>query len=208
MVTTWHPALKHLSKIFEKNISNILKRSSTLKKVFPEKSIIAFRKMKSIKNIVRTDVNEANDQNKPKITTSCYSCKETCHLINSDETLKSIHNGKEIKKLDGENCRTANIVYAARCNIRGDIYIGNTGEELRENFSKHRYDAKNRPDNNELAAHIHKYQHEFDKDIEVLILKGNLHQKHERQLWDDKGLNIELKYYGPELYETFANMTV
>ena len=91
-----------------------------------------------------------------------------------------MHNGKEIKKLDGGNCRTANIVYAARCKIQDDIYIGNTEEELRERFSKHRYDTKNRPDNNELAAHIRKHQHELDKDIEVFILKGNLHLKHER----------------------------
>ena len=120
--------------------------------------------------------------------------------------------------LDGRNCRTANIVYAARCKIHGDIYIGNTGKELRERFSKHSHDVKNRPDNNELAAHIHKHQHEFDKDIEVLILKGNLHQKLERELWEDKfiyllgtkaptGLNIELKHYGRELYEAFADIT-
>ena len=42
-------------------------------------------------------------------------------------------------------------------------------------IDKHRYEAKNRPDSNELEAHIHKYQPDFDKDIEVLILKGNLH---------------------------------
>ena len=70
--------------------------------------------------------------------------------------------------------------YAARCKIGSDIYIGNTGKELRERFRKHRHNAKNRPHNNELAAHIHKHQHEFDMDVEVLILKGNLHQKHER----------------------------
>ena len=143
--------------------------------------------MESIRNyIVRIDVNETNNQKKSKISTPCYSRRKTYHLINSDETLKNIHNGKEIKNLDGGNCRTANIVYAARCKIHGDIYISNTGEELRERFSKHRYDAKNRPDNDELAAHIHKCQHEFDKDIEILILKGNLHQKHERELWKDK----------------------
>ena len=45
--------------------------------------------------------------------------------------------------------------------IHGGIYIGNTGEELRERFSKHRYDAKTRPDSNELAAHINKHQHEI-----------------------------------------------
>ena len=114
--------------------------------------------------------------------------------------------------------RTANIVYAARCKIHDDIYIGNTIEELRERFSKHRYDAKNRPDNNELTAHIHKHRHEFDKDIEVLILKGDLYQKHKRELWEEKficllgtkastGLNKELKHYGRELYEVFAELT-
>ena len=67
--------------------------------------------MKSIRNyIVRTDIKAANDQKKPKITTSCYSCRKTCHQISSDETLKNIYNGKEIKMLDGGNCRTANIV--------------------------------------------------------------------------------------------------
>ena len=118
-----------------------------------------------------------------------------------------------IKKLDGGNCRTANIVYAARYKIHGDTYIGNTGEELRERFIKHRYNAKKqqqqqqqqKTDKNELKVHIHKYQYQFDKDIEVLILKGNLHQKHERELWKHKficllstkaptGLNIELKH--------------
>ena len=49
----------------------------------------------------------------------------------------------EIKKLGGGNCRTANIIYAARCKIHGDIYIGNTEEKLGERCRKHRYDAKN-----------------------------------------------------------------
>ena len=89
--------------------------------------------MKSIRNfIVRTDIKEADGQKRPQITIPCYSCRKTCHLISSDETLKNILNGKEIKKLDGGNCRTANTVCAARCKTHGDIYIGKTGEELRE----------------------------------------------------------------------------
>ena len=95
MVTTWHPALKHPKYHYH------IEKDMYLKKVFPEKPIIAFRKMKSIRNcIVRTDISEANDQKKPNITTPCYSCRKTCHLISSDETLKNIHYGKEIKKLD------------------------------------------------------------------------------------------------------------
>ena len=55
--------------------------------------------------------------------------------------LKNIHNGKEIKKLDGGNCRTANIAYAARYKLHGDIYTGNIGEKLRERYSNQRYNA-------------------------------------------------------------------
>ena len=63
MVTTWHPVLKYLSKILQEKIINILKRTSALKKVLPEKPIIAFCKMKSIRNyIVRTDIKETNDK--------------------------------------------------------------------------------------------------------------------------------------------------
>ena len=82
----------------------------------------------------------------------------------NNSTLKNIHSGKELKKLNGGNCRTANIVYAVYWQ-----YIGNTGEKLRRRFNKHRYDAKHKPDNNGLASHIHKYQHDFEKDIEILI---------------------------------------
>ena len=170
MVITWHPALKYLYKIFQEKYHQHIEKNIYLKKVFPEKPTIAFRKMKSIrKYIVRTDINETNDGKKPEITTPCYSCRKTCHLIGSDKILKNIHNGKEIKKLNGGNCRVTNIVYAVRCKIYGDIYIGNTREELRERFSKHRYDGKNRADNNDLVAHIHNHQHEFDTDIEVFI---------------------------------------
>ena len=66
--------------------------------------------MKSIRNyIVRKDINKANDQQKPL----SYSCRKHVTLFDSNETLKNIHNGNEIKKLDGGNCRTANIVYKA-----------------------------------------------------------------------------------------------
>ena len=42
-----------------------------------------------------------------------------------------------------------------------------------------------RLDNNELVAHIHKYQSEFDKVIEVSIMRANLHQIIEKELWED-----------------------
>ena len=218
MVTTWHPALKQLPQILREKYNQLIENDNYLKKVFPEKPIIAYRKKKSIKNyIVRTDINHSTELKEPKKTIPCSSCRKTCHLISDLDTIINIHNNKTISNFDGGNCRTANIVYAAICKIHGDIYIGQTGEELKDRFNKHRYDAKHRPENNELTSHIHKYQHDFDKDIEILILKSNLHHKHEREFWEDKficllgtkaptGLNVELKHYGRELYEAFADL--
>ena len=76
MVTTWHPTLKHLSKILLEKFHQHIEKNIYLKNVFPEKPVIAFHKMKSIRNyIVRTNIKEANDH-KPKITTPCYSCRK------------------------------------------------------------------------------------------------------------------------------------
>ena len=98
MVTTWHPALKHLSKILQEKYNQHIKRDIQRKKVFPEKHIIAFRKMKSIRNyIVRTNINESNDQKKPKVTTPYYSCRKTYHLISSDKTLKIYITERKLK---------------------------------------------------------------------------------------------------------------
>ena len=41
-----------------------------------------------------------------------------------------------------------------------------------------------------------------------MILKGNLYQKHKRELWYDiLELNIEMKHYGRKLYEAIADLT-
>ena len=47
------------------------------------------------------------------------------------------------------------IIYAAQCSKHKVLYIGHTGEQLSERFSKHRYDIKNKPDNSELAKHFY-----------------------------------------------------
>ena len=110
---------------------------------------------------------------------------------------KNIHNGKKTKKLDGENGRTASNVTQRDAKYMV-IFISATLERKWEK----------QWNNDELAAHIHKYQHHFDKDIEFMILKGNLYQKHKRELWYDiLELNIEMKHYGRKLYEAITDLT-
>ena len=69
-----------------------------------------------------------------------------------------MHNGKVIKKLDGGNCRTANIFYTARYKLHGDIYTGNTEEELTETNSSVLLGTKGPAG---LSKELKRYRHEL-----------------------------------------------
>ena len=173
--------------------------------------MVAFKRKKTIGNhIVRSDINK-----KPSsinITTPCKNCKKTCHLINTATSITNIHNGRTIKPSASGDCKTQHLVYAARCKIHGSLYIGQTGDSLQKRFSKHRYDAKKRPGNNELATHIAKYNHDFENDIDVMILKNNLKASAEREYYEDRyicllgtkqphGLNQDASAFANEMYD-------
>ena len=109
----------------------------------------------------------ANQQLHSNVTL-CGKCK-LCPQIN---TVKLIINDKLniTEKIKGTgNCKEREIIYAAQCSKHKVVYIGHTGEQLSERFSKHRYDIKNRPDNNELAKHFHD-NHNLNDDLNVTIL--------------------------------------
>ena len=213
-ITTWHPALKSLKSIIDRSY-HIIENDSHLKKIFPRKPIIAYRKLKSIKNyIVRTDINK--NERKINTTQPCNKCK-ICKIINTEKYIKNDYNGVQIKLSCEGNCRSKNVVYVARCKVHGLLYVGHSSEELRERFNKHRYDANKRPLNNELALHIKEHTHDFDKDIDVTILRKDIYDKRERELMEDyficllgtkspTGLNKELNQYATEMYSYFNSL--
>ena len=60
------------------------------------------------------------------------------------------------------------------------------GDELRTRFSKHGYDTKTRPDNNELTANMYEHKYDFEKDLDVAILKDKVFTKAEREYYEDR----------------------
>ena len=212
----WHPTLSQLPGMIKKH-HHLLEDNSTLKKVFKEPPIVAFRRAKTIRSqIVRSDV-----QPPKKIegtTQPCGKCS-ICMIISTADTLTNTKSGKHLNITAGGNCRTSDLVYAARCKKCDLIYIGETGKELRTRFCDHRYDSKSRPENNELAEHIYNNKHNFETDIEVFILKQGFKSPDERKYYEDKficsletrdqatsisektGLNKKLGNYAKELYK-------
>ena len=179
----WHPSVSQLPGMIKKH-HRILEADSALKKLFDEPPIVAFRRAKTIRSqIVRSDVEPP--EKIEGTTEPCGNCS-ICKMINTAETLTNTKTGKHVKITAGGNCRSTNLVYAARCKICDLIYIGETGKELRKRFCDHRFDTKSRPDNNEFADHIHSCGHNFETDIEVCILKRDFKSGEERKYWEDK----------------------
>ena len=183
----WHPSLSQLPGMIKKH-HHILEEDRTLKKLFEEPPIVAFRRAKTIRSqIVRSDIEPPQKIEEP--THPCGKCS-ICKIINTADTLTNTKTGKHLKITAGGNCRTSDIVYAARCKICDLIYVGETGKELRTRFCDHRYDSKSRPDNNEFAEHIHACNHNFETDVEVCILKQGFKSAAERKYWEDKYMCI------------------
>ena len=214
-ITTWHPSLRFLHRILRKHFFHI-QNDDSLKEIFPEVPMVAFRRKKSIRNyIVRNDINPPQKNTEP--TMPCNNCKKTCHLINQSSVINNNKNGRRIKVSAGGNCKTTNIIYVARCKKHDLLYIGHTGDDLARRFSKHRYDNNNRPNNNELTKHLNSSKHNFERDLEISILKKDVPTLGLREYYEDKficklgtlqpnGLNVELNQYGKDMYASFQKL--
>ena len=187
-----------------KNNLHLISSDSRLSKIFKQKTSVTYRKNKFFSDhLLKSDI--ANQQ-------PCGKCK----LCLQTNTVKLITNNKLniTEKIKGAgNCWEREIIYPSQCSKLKVLYIGNTGEQLSERFSKHRYDIKNRPDNSELAKHFHE-SHNLNNDLNVTILQNNIKTAAARRYHEDKwicklktlaphGLNTEIGDYAKEMYNFY-----
>ena len=109
------------------------------------------------------------------------------------------------------NCKSSDVIYAARCKICNLLYIGETKDKISNRFSKHRYDTHKRPDNCDLAKHMSQENHDFDRDLDIFVLEGNFKSDEERKFQEDRyicllgtlspsGMNTKQEDYCKEMY--------
>ena len=213
-VCDWHPSLSQIPSILKQHY-NILQADERLSNVFTEKPLVAYRRPRTIRqHLVRNDLSRVTKE-KVTSTTACGSCK-LCKTTNISKktTITNKRKNITIEMKDGGTCRTKGVIYAARCKKHDLIYVGHTGVELKDRFSKHRYDIRHRPDNTELAEHFHSGHK--DEDMEVCILQSGIWSEEERELLEEKwicrlqtlhptGINKNIKHYAKAMYTSFKN---
>ena len=80
---------------------------------------------------------------------------------------------------------------------------------MRIRWSKHKYDIRKRPAQNELATHCHK-DHDLEKDLEVFILDHGVSSIAEGTCLEDRythqsnkdGMNLDVHSYAKEMYKS------
>ena len=209
-VCTWHPKLKQLPSILHQN-HNILSTDAKLSKIFKSRSTVAFRRKKNLSNYLC--YNDIRNK-KPSKEGKCRGC-QLCKLMGTGKTVTNKNTGAKINIKPGATCKTTGIIYAIHCKKCEQIYIGHTGYSMSDRFSKHKYDIKNRPKQNELAAHCHN-DHDIENDLEVFILDHGIPLLEHRKFLEDQyicklqtlqpnGMNIDIGPYAKEMYRCWTS---
>ena len=213
LVLTWHPSLRRASSILTQNHA-ILSNDIKLNSVYKDKSIVAFRRRKNLKDsLCRNDI---ADREEPKFT-ACKGC-QLCKQLVQKETIVNKNNGACIKVKKGGTCKSTGCIYAINCKKCNQIYIGHTGSSMADRWSKHKYDIKSRPEQNELSKHC-KRNHDPEKDLEVTIVDYGIEKLEERERMEDKimcrlqthqcnkgGMNLDTHAYAKEMYNLWAQV--
>ena len=209
LVIAWHPKLSAISSILKNNF-HLIFSDPKLSKIFKQKPTVTYRKKKSPSDhLSNNDI--ANQQLHSNVAP--FRKWKLCPQIN---TAKLITNDKLYitgKKKDTGNCKERETIYVAQCFKHKVLYIGHTGEQLPEHFSKHRYYIKNRPDDSELAKYF-KENHNLKDDLNVTILQNNSKTAAARRYHEDKwifkqkplalhGINTEFGDYVKEMYNFY-----
>ncbi|XP_060598432.1 uncharacterized protein LOC132752158 [Ruditapes philippinarum] len=171
-VLTYHPDLPNTRAIIDKHWP-IIESSQKLNKMFPTKPTIAYRRPKSLRDILvraqlRPIMTDKEGQSGPCGTPRC----QTCAVMLLTKTFSS-KIGAKISLKDIMNCKTANVIYLISCKVCNKQYVGETKLPLNKRMNLHRSDWKTRKFNRSpVAEHFHLEGHSF-KDVSLCCIEHN-----------------------------------
>ena len=109
-VLTYHPQLRMLGKVLHKNYK--LQSNERLKKAFPEPPMVAFKRLRNLRDMLVHTGPRASSQG----VTRCSDkrCKCCNHL---QEKTEFEINGERHSVKNGGSCDTENVIYGLQCKI-------------------------------------------------------------------------------------------
>ena len=218
-VLTYHPRLRMLGSVLKRHFY-LLQTNERLRKAFIEPPMVAFRRLKNLKDIlVRTRSNEMERELDEVKQCNSGRCK-CCSHLQEEKNFNIKGRNHEVKY--GGNCKSANVIYAVKCSKCDLWYIGETCMKLHERLNQHRYSTNklrrggslDKSNDTGLAEHFAQEDHDFDADLKLYILeKGKWRMSSDRKAKESfyicrhstqepLGMNKYAGFLG-DLYENF-----
>jgi hypothetical protein len=184
-VLTFHPRLRALGQRLHKHF-HLLQTNERLRKAFPEAPMMAYRKLKNLRNMLvhsvfkeesTKDIDTENQGNKRCGDAKCHCCK---HLVETNAGDPIVINNKTHILRKGGNCKTQNLIYGLVCKKCQKWYVGETGMKLHSRVNGHRAAIKrlergqllNEEMNDTGAAeHFNQSDHDLGEDAQFHILE-------------------------------------
>ena len=174
-VLTYHPRLRMMGKVLQKNFK-LLQSNERLEKAFPEPPMIAFKRLKNLRDIlVHTGSRPVQQGVKTCHDKRCKCCK------NLQEKSEFEVNGKKHCVKNGGTCDTENIIYGLRCKLCDKWYIGESSLRLRSRLNGHRAATvrlgegkllNTQMNDTGAAEHFVQEGHNFEQDLELYLLES------------------------------------
>ena len=170
-ITEYHPSLPPMGRVLKKHWSVMIDRDRRMREVFPQHSMVAYKKGKSLKDLLcRAKLPKAfRRSNRQASKQGFMNCGQLCVLCPFAKKSTSHMVGDREFRINGLiTCNTTGCTYKILCDQCADFfYFGQTGKALRVRFGQHKGDivnARNKP----VAEHFNLPGH----SLEDLIFIG------------------------------------
>ena len=186
-VITYSSSLPDVRGIVQHRMT-ILHRSERMKTIFPEPSILAFKRQRNLADmLVHNKTNRALRQEEEKGSTECGKNCSVCPLMMRTDKLQSSDKKKEFNIGCHIDCESENIIYAIFCTACDrTVYVGETNRRLKDRIIEHRSNIKTGKDLS-VSNHFSLKGHNL-RDVRVIGVeksrkKSDIYRKEREKLW-------------------------
>ena len=176
MVMTYHPDLKQLSSAIRKHW-DLIENDPSLKNIFPQPPIMAYRRPRSLRDILVSSTVTKRSPSTPGGYTPCKRKNCVCCVAaNTECKFQSTATSQKYTIFTQTNCKTSNCIYILTCDICKIQYVGETKTTFNLRWNNHRSFYKTNK-NCPLTRHLKSNGHPFEK-VTFQIIEQN-------STWDD-----------------------
>ena len=153
LVCSWNKRLPDLRRILRQYFP-VLRSEASLEQCFTSPPLLSFRRPRSLRDIlVYGTQKNTSAQDAPIGTHQClHSRCLTCPIVHDITQIQTNSGLKHIR--DRFTCDTSSLVYVITCSKCNSVYVGETGQKLRERMNGHRADIKNK---NHTPVRLHDF---------------------------------------------------